>query len=47
MKTGYTICMNTFRNKKELKLIPKFEKMERISARSSCMIEQNTIHLFD
>jgi len=47
MKTGYAILMDIFGKKKELKPIPKFERMERISARSSCMIKQNTIHLFD
>ena len=48
MNTGYVILMNVYGNKIDLKPIPKFERMERISARSSCMTERiNTIHLFD
>ncbi len=40
MATGYAILMDIHGNKVALKPIPKFEKMERVSARSSWMISQ-------
>ncbi len=43
MATGYAILMDIFGNKLALKPIPKFEKMKRVSARSSWIIHQRTI----
>jgi hypothetical protein len=41
MSTGYAILMDIHGNKIALKPIPKFEKMKRVSARSSWMIGDN------
>jgi len=43
MSTGYTILMDIAGNKIDLKPIPKFDKMERIQARKSWIISQETI----
>ena len=43
MSTGYAILMDIDGNKVALKPIPKFEKMKRVSARSSWMMMQTTI----
>jgi hypothetical protein len=43
MSTGYAILMNINGEKIDLKPIPKFNKMERISARKSWIIHQKTI----
>jgi hypothetical protein len=43
MSTGYTILMDIAGNKIDLKPIPKFDKMERIQARKSWIIFQETI----
>ena len=43
MSTGYTILMDIDGNKIPLKPIPKFDKMVRISARKSWIIQQETI----
>ena len=43
MSTGYTILMDITGNKIDLKPIPKFDKMERIQARKSWIISQETI----
>jgi len=43
MATGYAILMDIAGNKVDLKPIPKFEKMKRVSARSSCMMIQRAI----
>jgi RRXRR protein/HNH endonuclease len=43
MSTGYAILMDVSGNKLTLKPIPKFDKMKRVSARSSWMIMQRTI----
>ncbi len=40
MSTGYAILMGMDGKKVDLKPIPKFEKMQRVSARSSWMISQ-------
>jgi len=40
MATGYAILMDIHGTKVALKPIPKFEQMERVSARSSWMISQ-------
>jgi hypothetical protein len=40
MTTGYAILMDIHGNKVDLKPIPKFDKMKRVSARSSWMIQQ-------
>jgi 5-methylcytosine-specific restriction endonuclease McrA len=41
MSAGYAILMNISGNKVDLKPIPTFEKMKRVSARSSWMMIQN------
>lgn len=46
MATGYAILMDIRGNTVALKPIPKFEKMERVSARSSWIISQKTIQSF-
>ena len=43
MATGYAILMDSAGNKVDLKPIPKFEKMKRVNARSSCMMMQRAI----
>lgn len=43
MSTGYAILMNITGNKVPLKPIPKFKKMERLNARKSWIIQQETI----
>jgi len=43
MSTGYAILMNIEGNKIDLKPIPKFDRLERISARKSWIISQETI----
>jgi len=43
MTTGYAILMDISGNKLALKLIPKCDKMKRVSARSSWMMVQKTI----
>jgi hypothetical protein len=43
MATGYAIVMDISGNKVDLKPIPKFEKMKRVSARSSWMRQQRTM----
>jgi hypothetical protein len=43
MATGYAILMDISGHKLTLKPIPKFEKMKRVSARSSWMMHQRTI----
>ena len=43
MSTGYAILMNISGNKTDLKPIPKFDRMERISARKSWIISQKII----
>jgi hypothetical protein len=43
MSTGYAILMDMHGNKVELKPIPKFEQMKRVSARPSWMMEQRTL----
>jgi len=43
MSTGYAILMNIHGEKQTLKPIPKFSKMERISARKSWIIQAETI----
>jgi len=43
MSTGYAILMDVDGNKVELKPIPKFDKMKRVSARSSWMMIQRTM----
>ncbi len=46
MATGYAILMDISGNKLALKPIPKFEKMKRVSARSSWILHQRTIPSF-
>jgi hypothetical protein len=46
MATGYAILMDIAGNKVDLKPIPKFEKMKRVSARSSWIIQQRTMPSF-
>jgi hypothetical protein len=46
MATGYAILMDISGNKVDLKPIPKFEKMKRVSARSSWMMQQRTMPSF-
>jgi hypothetical protein len=43
MSTGYAILMDSDGNKLALKPIPKFDKMKRVSARSSWMMMQKTM----
>ncbi|EFH89494.1 RNA-guided endonuclease IscB [Ktedonobacter racemifer] len=43
MSTGYAILMDLSGNKVALKPIPKFDKMKRVSARSSWMMTQRTM----
>jgi hypothetical protein len=43
MSTGYAILMNIAGSQMELKPIPKFEKMRRVSARSSWMMTQHVL----
>jgi len=45
MSTGYAILMNLHGNKADLKPIPKFDTMKRVSARSSWMMTQEPCHL--
>jgi hypothetical protein len=45
MSTGYAILMDISGNKVPLKPIPKFDKMQRLSARKSWIIQQETIFL--
>jgi hypothetical protein len=40
MSTGYAILMDISGNKPTLKPIPKFEKMKRVSARSSWIMKE-------
>jgi hypothetical protein len=46
MSTGYAILMDIHGKKVDLKPIPKFEKMQRVSARSSWIISQRTMPSF-
>ncbi|EFH80231.1 RNA-guided endonuclease IscB [Ktedonobacter racemifer] len=46
MSTGYAILMDGAFSKIDLKPIPKFEKLKRVSARSSWMISQRTMPSF-
>ena len=46
MSTGYAILMDIYGKKVDLKPIPKFEKMKRVSARSSWSIQQRTMPRF-
>lgn len=46
MSTGYAILMDIHGNKGALKPIPKFDKMQRVSARSSWMMTQKTMPRF-
>ncbi len=46
MSTGYAILMDIQGNKVDLKPIPTFEKMQRVSARSSWIISQRTMPSF-
>jgi len=46
MSTGYAILMDISGNKVDLKPIPKFEKMKRVSARSSWIMTQKTMQSF-
>jgi hypothetical protein len=46
MATGYAILMESAGNKMDLKPIPKFDKMKRVSARKSWMMMQRTIPSF-
>lgn len=46
MATGYAILMDIEGNKVNLKPIPKFTKMKRVSSRSSWIITQKTIQNF-
>ncbi len=46
MSTGYAILMHISGQKLALKPIPKFEKMQRVSARSSWMMSQKTMQSF-
>jgi hypothetical protein len=46
MSTGYAILMNISGKKVELKPIPKFEKMKRVSARSSWIMTQKNMPSF-
>ena len=46
MSTGYAILMDISGKKLALKPIPKFEKMKRVSARSSWMMIQKTMPAF-
>jgi hypothetical protein len=46
MSPGYAILMDISGKKQELKPIPKFEKMKRVSARSSWSIQQRTMPSF-
>ena len=43
MSSGYAILMDIGGNKIPLKPIPKFENMERLSARKSWIIQQEII----
>jgi len=45
MATGYAILMNIDNKKVELKPIPKFEKMKRVSARKSWIIDTQKLNL--
>jgi len=45
MSSGYAILMDIAGNKIDLKPIPKFDKMERIQARKSWIISQETIQI--
>jgi hypothetical protein len=46
MSTGYAILMDIHGNKVDLKPIPKFDKMQRVSARCSWIISQRIIPSF-
>ncbi|MBF0259262.1 MAG: hypothetical protein HQK62_10555 [Desulfamplus sp.] len=46
MSTGYAILMNIEGSKVDLKPIPKFDRLERISARKSWIISQKTIYIY-
>jgi RRXRR protein/HNH endonuclease len=46
MSTGYAILMDISGDKVDMKPIPKFEKMKRVSARSSWIIHQKTMPNF-
>jgi hypothetical protein len=46
MSTGYAIFMDIEGNKVDLKPIPKFSKMERVSARDSWNMSQKAIANF-
>jgi len=43
MSTGYAILMDIYGKKQELKPIPKFSKMKRLSARKPWIIQAETI----
>jgi len=45
MSSGYVICMNVFGSKIDLKPIPKFNLMIRMSGRKSCMIEKIAVSI--
>ena len=45
MSTGYAILMDIKGNRQELKPVPKLSKMTRISARTSRMVTECSIHL--
>nr|WP_244421983.1 hypothetical protein [Ktedonobacter racemifer] len=47
MSTGYAILMGLDGKKVDLKPIPKFERMKRVSARSTWMISQKPYHVSD
>jgi hypothetical protein len=46
MSTGYAILMHLDGQKVELKPIPKFNKMKRVSARAAWMMSQKTTQSF-
>ena len=46
MATGYAILMDIFGNQLALKPLPKLEKMQRVSARSSWLLQQRPIASF-
>jgi hypothetical protein len=43
MSTGYAILMNIDGNKQCFKPVPKFNKMERLEARKSCIVTMKTL----
>ena len=46
MSTGYAILMDVSGNKVDVKPIPKFDRMKRVSARSSWMMTHKTMASF-